>query len=378
MTNKERQDARFARDRARRAEKRRKWSEACCDYKNMIDIDTLKEKFFKCKEGVGWKCSIQNFGLHLYPELKKLHNTLIVDGDVSKGYYYFWIMERGKKRHIESCHISERTVQKSFSDNCFTPIFEPYLIPNNCSSRSGKGTSAAVNYFKRDLIRAQRMHKGDFYIVQGDVHNYFGSIPHDKLIEVLDEIIFDERIRTFYHRNINRHGDAGIGLGCQNNQNFATVYLNSLDHYVTNQLHSKFYGRFNDDFYIMVKTKAEAKRMVELVRAKFAELGLELSERKTKIVRSTHMVTYLKQRFVLLPEGRVIIKPNRRSAVRIRRKLKAFVAKIKKRKMTYKQVENYFKSTMGVFKDRQAYKTRVELCKYFNQLYINEWCHNQA
>lgn len=377
MTNKERQDARFKRDREKRLLKRQKFEEQYTDYEKIISIEELDEAFRKCKKGVGWKTSIQSFEINKLREYIRLHNTLLKDGNISKGYTTFTIMERGKERKIEACHITERVVQKSFSDNCFTPIFDKYVIENNCASQVGKGTSKAVELFKEDLIKAQRKFKGDFYILQGDLTNYFGSIPHDQLINMLNEYIHNEHIRTFYTRHINRReGDAGIGLGSQNNQNFAALYLNDVDHYITNQLHQKFYGRYNDDFYLMVATRDEAKKYLEIIKEKIEAKGLTLSVKKTKIVKSTHMITYLKQRFTLKTEGRVIIRPNKKSAIRLRRKLKAFAKKLKAHKMSYADIYQSFKSAMGVFKDRSCYKVKEDLCNLFNSLFIDDWCHN--
>ena len=53
------------------------------------------------------------------------------------------------------------------------------------------------------------------------------------------------------------------------------------------------------------------------------ELGLEINEKKTRIVKATHVITYLKTRFNLLRNGEVIRRPNRKSITRERKKLKS-------------------------------------------------------
>lgn len=373
MTNKERQQGRFLRDREKRLNKRKAFISQYCDYEKIISIEALEKSFSKCRKGVAWKASTQNFELSLYQNLAKLHHDLSEYKDISKGYHCFKINERGKVRDIEACHISERVVQKSFSDNCFTPIFDHYVIPNNCASQNGKGTEYSVQHFAKDLKRAYRRYDKEFYIIQCDLKNYFGSIPHDKLINVLSKYISDERILEFCDRNIRKHGNTGLGLGSQNNQNYATIYLNGFDHYVTNQSHIKYYGRFNDDFYLMVKSKDEADKLMKQIRDYINSLGLMLSEKKCKIVKCTKTIIFLKQRFNLLKNGEVLIRGNKKSATRIRRKMKSFKKMLDAKTMNIKDITQIFKSSIGMYKHRRAYKTVCSLCNYFNNLFINDW-----
>ena len=186
MTNKERQQRRFERDRARRLEKRLEKEKELCDYDRATSTDELIKAFYKCKKKVAWKRSIQKFELKLFQNTSELHRKMQEGKSVSKGYVEFDINERGKKRHIQACHISERCVQKAFSENVLMPMLEDTLIENNCASQKKKGTSMALMKFEEGLTKCYRKWKRDFYILQGDFHNYFASIPHDKLISKLD------------------------------------------------------------------------------------------------------------------------------------------------------------------------------------------------
>ena len=252
MNNKERQQKRFKRDRKRRLEKRIQKEKELCSYDKFISIDELERCFYKCKRGVSWKKSVQDFEISLFQNLSGLHKKLEVCINISKGYVTFYIWERGKRRKIQACHISERVVQKSFSENVLTPMLEDTLIKNNCASQKGKGTSKAIQYFENDLKKAYKKYDRDFYIIQGDFHNYFASIPHEKLIEKLDNYFHDDKTRWYYRSVINSFYEEneciGLGLGSQVCQNFAVFYANELDHRM-----EKYgsYGRFNDDFYYL-------------------------------------------------------------------------------------------------------------------------------
>ena len=219
LTNKERQQARIERDRKKRLEKRLQREREFCNYDKAISIEELTKAFYQCKKGVAWKKSVQNYEMNLFQNISELHRKLDKCEDISRGYVQFYIWERGKRRKIQACHISERVVQKSIANNILTPMLENTIIKNNCASQKGKGTHKAWEYFEEDLKKAYKKWGRDFYVVQGDFHNYFASIPHDKLIAELDKYFHDERTRLYYRSVINsfyENGECiGLGLGSQ-------------------------------------------------------------------------------------------------------------------------------------------------------------------
>ena len=136
MTNKERQQKRFERDRKKRLEKRLEIERKYCSYDKAISIESLTQSFYKCKQNVSWKRPVQNFEQNLFQNTSELHHKMDNRKNVSKGYAEFIIVERGKKRRIQACHISERVVQKSLSETLLAPMLERTLIKNNCASQT--------------------------------------------------------------------------------------------------------------------------------------------------------------------------------------------------------------------------------------------------
>ena len=253
-------------------------------------------------------------------------------------------------------------------------MLENTLIKNNCASQKGKGTHKAWEYFEEDLKKAYKKWGRDFYVIQGDFHNYFASIPHDKLIAELDKYFHDERTRLYYRSVINsfyEDGECiGLGLGSQICQNFAIFYPNRLDHYMEK---CGSCGRFNDDFYVIVHTKEDAKACLNGIYKIVDELGLEINEKKTRIVKATHVITYLKTRFNLLRNGEVIRRPNRKSITRERKKLKKLKKKLDEGIITFSDVRNSYESWKGSLKCKKCYRTLQNMNKLFNELFIEEW-----
>ena len=172
MTNKERQQRRFERDRKKRLEKRIQKEKELCRYDKFMSVDELIRCFYKCKKGVSWKKSIQKYELNLFQNTSELHKKLEMQIDISKGYVTFYICERGKRRKIQACHISERVVQKSFSENILTPMLEDTLIKNNCASQKKNGTSKALQSVEQDLQKAYRKYGTACYVRRGELTNH--------------------------------------------------------------------------------------------------------------------------------------------------------------------------------------------------------------
>ena len=87
-------------------------------------------------------------------------------------------------------------------------------------------------------------------------------------------------------------------------------------------------GRFNDDFYLIVETKEQAKEVLVGIQNVVNDLGLKLNNKKTQIIKATHTITYLKTRFNLLENGKILKRPYRKNITRQRRKLKKLKNKL--------------------------------------------------
>lgn len=87
-------------------------------------------------------------------------------------------------------------------------------------------------------------------------------------------------------------GDIGLPIGNYTSQIFANIYLNELDQYVKHKLKCKYYFRYMDDCIILVKTKEEAKQILEEIK-EFLKRNLELElNSKTQIFKSKQGVNF--------------------------------------------------------------------------------------
>jgi len=74
----------------------------------------------------------------------------------------------------------------------------------------------------------------------------------------------------------------GIVIGNLSSQELSNIYLDQLDRFITMELGYKHYGRYVDDFYIVIKKEQlpQLKRDMELVRTFLVRIGLKMNEKK--------------------------------------------------------------------------------------------------
>ena len=93
-----------------------------------------------------------------------------------------------------------------------------------------------IRRLKKQLVAHYRAHGKSGYILLIDFSNYFASIAHDPLKEIVRAALDDERIVALTHGFIDACGDVGLGLGSEPNQICAVAFPSSIDHYVTEML----------------------------------------------------------------------------------------------------------------------------------------------
>ena len=75
-------------------------------------------------------------------------------------------------------------------------------------------------------------------------------------------------------------------------QTLAIFYLNDFDHYIKESLKVKKYVRYQDDFLIFVKTKKEAKEILEKIKKFLEKEKLELNK-STRIYSSSNNLKFI-------------------------------------------------------------------------------------
>jgi len=186
--------------------------------------------------------------------------------------------------------IRDRVVQAAVV-HVIEPIFERDFAEHSYGFRPGRSCKDALRRV------ASLLAQGYVHVVDADLKGYFDSIPHDRLMNRLEEKLADgptlRLIDGFLKADILDDAarwtpEAGAPQGAVLSPLLSNVYLDPLDHLMAEQGIEMV--RYADDFVILCKTAEEAERALEKVKQWVADNGLVLHPTKTRIVdaRSEH------------------------------------------------------------------------------------------
>ena len=369
MTSEERREARYQRRKAKRDEARLKRSMACGDFEEVFSFRHLYLSGKKCCKGVYWKNSTQRYIGNIIPNTAKTLRELETNSFHHRGFHEFDIMERGKKRHIRSVHITERAVQKCLCDYCIVPIYSASFIHDNSASLKRRGMDYALRRMVCHLQRHYRKYGLKGGILLYDFHSFFDSAPHEPLFREAEKRLHDPRLRELANSFILDFGEVGLGLGSQVSQTNALLLPNPLDHFFKEVLRIKAYGRYMDDGYAIHEDIDYLYLCLECSDLICQEIGLELNRKKTVVVPLEDFYRWLKTKFILTPTGKVVLKMNKESTKIIRRKLRSFKGKYENGDMTLKDIRSSLDSYHGHMKRGNSYKVCQSTDHYFKSLF---------
>jgi hypothetical protein len=366
-----RREARYQRRKAAREAKRQEKLGAFDDFERAASADNLYEAFKRSRRNVAWKESVQRYEASALRNVAETRRKLLAGESVRSGFVEFSLHERGKARHIKSVHISERVVQKSLCDNVLVPLLSNSLIHDNGASVKGKGVHFALRRLVVHLRRFYR-HNGfsnGGYALLIDFKKFFDNIDHAVLFALLGRKIKDPRLRELAKNFITVFGDGkSLGLGSQVSQICAIFYPDRLDHYIKEKLRIKYYGRYMDDMYLIHKSREHLKECLEVIKGLCDKLKITVNMKKTRIVKLSDGVDFLKGKYRLLPSGKVLRLPGKESTKRVRRKLKKFKALIDAGKMDWDGLRCAYQSWRGNYRRRFHAFHRIG---YMDRLYFD-------
>jgi RNA-directed DNA polymerase len=212
-----------------------------------------------------------------------------------------FIVDKPVKREVLAADFRDRVIHHLLF-NLINPVFEAGFITNSYSCRKGRGTHYGIQSLNRSIRSCSSNYRRDCYVLKLDIKGYFMSIDkgilHEKLrcrllhsnaltgafrdlsLYIIDVILSDDpvvncRIRgsksdwnglpptksLFHSRQ-----DCGLPIGNLTSQLFSNIYLDDFDHFVTDKLRFRHYGRYVDDFYLVHNDIQCLKNAIPLIR----------------------------------------------------------------------------------------------------------------
>lgn len=245
-------------------------------------------------------------------------------------------------REIFAAPFRDRIVHHFIYDNVYE-WWDRHLIYDAYSCRENKGTLMGIRRLRHHIQSVSENYKREAWVLKFDISGYFMHLPRKGLYEralwgldrqfagkkdwrydtlkfLWREVIFDEPCEGVVKKGrlsdwrflppdksmFRQPPGQGIVIGNLTSQLLSNIYLDMLDRYIKFDLGFRHYGRYVDDFYIVVNEEEieRAKRAVAAIETKIEEIGLKLHPTKRRIQPASRGVEFLGA--VVYP-GRLIV-----------------------------------------------------------------------
>lgn len=335
----------------------------------ITDFEHLYESMMKCRRGVGWKDSVMSFTLH------GIERTLQLEQEIHDGTYKprptkAFKVTNPKPRDIISIPFRDRVYQRSLNDNALYPIMTNSFIYDNWACQKGKGTLKCKERLKEFLRKYYREHGPDGFVAQCDIHGYYKNMDHEETESMFQkkspEDIADATTAVLRHQYSESEG---YNPGSQMIQIAGISFLDPLDHYIKEELHIKYYLRYMDDFILIHEDEEYLRECVEKIRAKLAELKLELNEKKTKVFPLSDGILFLGFRFTLTKTGKVVVLIDPDKVKAARKKYLRLVRKSQKGLIPRKSVDESYRC----WREHASYGNSYTLIRRMDAYYKALW-----
>jgi len=201
-------------------------------------------------------------------------------------------------RPIALSAIKDKIVQRVLYAN-LNPYYEKLFCDKSYAYRPDKSTIKALNRVSDYLNKSYR------YVLKTDIDNFFETIDHTILLELLEKEISDKKILKlislflqtggFKKREYDEHIQ-GVHQGDILSPLLSNIYLNEMDKFLQEQ--NVEFVRYADDFVVLFKKKNSAYQTLKILKKFLKSLKLSLEKEKTSIVHISDGFEFLGVSFI--------------------------------------------------------------------------------
>jgi RNA-directed DNA polymerase len=189
-----------------------------------------------------------------------------------------------ERRPLSIPAVRDRIVQAAVKI-VLEPVFEADFLPCSFGFRPKRSAHDGLQVLIDECWRGRR------WVVETDIASCFSAIPHDKLMQAVEERICDQSVlkllRVMLRAGVMEDGQlrrpvTGTPQGGVISPVMCNVYLHRLDREWDDR--DGVLARYADDLVVMCWSRSQAERALERLTGLLAGLGLEPKAAKTRIV----------------------------------------------------------------------------------------------
>lgn len=336
------------------------------DFEKVCDFGNLYQAFKDAKSGKGYTISRAKFQTYALDGIYQLKRRLETKTYQISPYHQFKVYEP-KERLIMAGAFKDNIVQHSLCDNVLHPLLQSEFIKTNYAGQIGKGTLYGLDCLAAQMYLAYCKYGYDCWIVKADISKYFYNIDHNILKDIVRYFVKDDDVYWLCEKFIDSIDDIGVPLGNQLSQMFALLYLSGFDHFVTGELGVKYYGRYMDDIYLIVKSKEYAKYCLEAMKAFINTLEIEFNG-KTQIIPFKNGIKFCGFHTYVTRDGRVIRKLTNEKKREAKKRYKKKAELVKKGKLSIERFDKSYRAYKNHISHGNCVKFGYELDRYIEEI----------
>ena len=243
-------------------------------------------------DGVDKQNYAQNLNRNIEDLLKRMKNMAYIPGPVRQ----VLIPKEGKPgatRPLGISNLEDKIVQKMMQ-RVLESIYEPLFLECSHGFRPRKGCHTAIKALMQYLYD-----NGIQTVIDIDLKNFFGTIDHRMLEDLLKVKITDNKFIRYINRMFKagvlaegemKVSDEGVPQGSICSPILANIFAHyAIDQWIEEMIKPNCKGnvalfRYADDCVICCEYEEDAKRIKEVLGKRLAKFKLQLNEEKTKLV----------------------------------------------------------------------------------------------
>ena len=283
-------------------------------------IDALTEAYLEARRGKRATYDMHEFELNWETNILNLAQSL-EERVYETGASIAFVIFDPKVREIFAAPARDRSVHH-LAHYMGEDWWDEHFIDTSTSCRKERGTLYAIRMAQKQMLAVTENCTRKAWVVKMDLQGYFMSLPREKLCRKIlkdidkqfepywdkaaaralyalckflwESVILDDPVKKARKRGPRSNWDPevlpknkslygqmpgyGIVIGNLTSQLASNIYLDQLDKFITVTLGYKYYGRYVDDFYLMVAEEdyARLKKDIVLIE-RFLREELELT-----------------------------------------------------------------------------------------------------